>query len=66
MKWLQRRKIVIDRRRTPHAYDEFVNYEYARSRDGEIVSGYPDEKNHLIDSLRYGLEPISRRMGVMA
>ena len=66
MKWLQRRKIVIDRRRTPHAYDEFVNYEYARSRDGEIISGYPDEKNHLIDSLRYGLEPISRRMGVMA
>ena len=36
------------------------------SRDGEIISGYPDEKNHLIDSLRYGLEPISRRMGVMA
>ena len=66
MKWLQRRKIVIDRRRTPHAYDEFVNYEYARSRDGEIISGYPDEKNHLIDSLGYGLEPISRRMGVMA
>lgn len=66
MKWLARRKIVIDRRRTPHAYDEFVNYEYERNKDGEIMSGYPDKKNHLIDSLRYGLEPVSRRMGVTA
>lgn len=66
MKWLQRRKIVIDRRRTPHAYDEFVNYEYDRDKDGNFISGYPDEKNHLIDSLRYAVEPISRRMGVIA
>lgn len=66
MKWLARRKIVIDRRRTPHAWDEFVNYEYERNKDGEIMSGYPDKKNHLIDSLRYGLEPVSRRMGVTA
>ena len=28
MKFLQRRTIVIDRKRTPHAYDEFVGYEY--------------------------------------
>ena len=66
MKWLQRRKIVINRKRTPHAYDEFVNYEYERDKDGEFISGYPDEKNHLIDSLRYSLEPASRRMGVIA
>ena len=39
MKWLQRRKIVIDRRRTPHAYDEFVNYEYDRDKDGNFISG---------------------------
>lgn len=66
MKWLQRRKIVVDRRRTPHAYDEFVNYEYDRDKDGNFISGYPDEKNHLIDALRYAVEPISRRMGVIA
>ena len=66
MKWLQRRKIVIDRRRTPRAYDEFVNYEYDRDKDGNFISGYPDEKNHLIDALRYAVEPISRRMGVIA
>lgn len=66
MKWLQRRKIVIDRRRTPNAYKEFVNYEYERNKDGDIISGYPDANNHLIDATRYALERISRRMGVIA
>ena len=66
MKWLQRRKIVIDRKRTPNAYNEFVNYEYERNKDGEIISGYPDANNHLIDATRYALERISRQMGVIA
>ena len=66
MKWLQRRKIVIDRCRTPNAYKEFVNYEYERNKDGDIISGYPDANNHLIDATRYALERISRRMGVVA
>ena len=65
MKWLQRRKLVIDRRRTPHVYDEFINYEYDRNKDGEIISGYPDENNHLIDATRYALERVYRRMGVI-
>ena len=66
MKFLQRRTIVIDRKRTPHAYDEFVGYEYERNKDGDIISGYPDANNHLIDAVRYALEPVSRRMGVIA
>ena len=66
MKWLQRRKIVIDRKRTPNAYNEFVNYEYERNKDGDIISGYPDSNNHLIDATRYALERISRQMGVIA
>lgn len=66
MKFLQRRTIVIDRKRTPHAYDEFVVYEYERNKDGDIISGYPDANNHLIDAVRYALEPVSRRMGVIA
>ena len=47
-------------------YDEFVNYEYERNKDGDIISGYPDADNHLIDATRYALERISRRMGVIA
>ena len=63
MKWLQKRKIVIDRKRTPHSYDEFVNYEYERTKDGEIISGYPDENNHTIDALRYALERVYNKYG---
>lgn len=63
MKWLQRRKIVIDRRRTPNAHDEFVNYEYERNKDGDIISGYPDENNHLIDATRYALERVFSKYG---
>ena len=66
MKWLQRRKIVIDRRRTPNAYKEFVNYEYERNKDGEIISGYPDENNHLIDATRYAMERVFNRYGSKA
>lgn len=66
MKWLQRRKIVIDRKRTPNAYNEFVNYEYDRNKDGDIISGYPDANNHLIDATRYAVERVSRQMGVIA
>ena len=66
MKWLARRNIVIDRRRTPHAFDEFVKYEYERNKDGEIISGYPDKDDHVISAVRYGLEPAYRRMGVIA
>lgn len=66
MKWLQRRKIVIDRRRTPNAYAEFVNYEYERNKEGDIISGYPDANNHLIDATRYALEWAYKRMGSIA
>lgn len=61
MKWLQRRKIVIDKRRTPNAYKEFTEYEYERDKDGNLISGYPDENNHIIDALRYAFEPVSMR-----
>ena len=58
MKWLQGRKIVIDKDRTPNAYKEFTKYEYERNKDGEIMSGYPDHDNHLIDAMRYAFERV--------
>ena len=66
MKWLQKRKIVIDKRRTPHAYDEFVNYEYEKNKDDEWLSSYPDGNNHLIDAMRYSLERVFKRYGSTA
>lgn len=58
IKWLQGRTIVIDPRRTPYAYEEFINYEYERDKDGNIITGYPDRNNHFIDATRYALERV--------
>lgn len=59
MKWLQSLvKIVIDPIRCPETYREFSEYEYERTKDGEIISGYPDRGNHHIDAVRYATESI--------
>lgn len=62
-KWLQRRTIVIDPERTPNAYKEIIEYEYARDKDGNIISGYPDGNDHAISALRYAYEPLFNRRG---
>lgn len=62
--WLQSRaKIVIDPKRAQHTAKEFQLYEYARTKDGEIISGYPDKNNHHIDAVRYALERVWRKPG---
>lgn len=66
MKWLQGRKIIIDPNRTPTVYKEFVNYEFERDKDGNVISGYPDKDNHTIDSTRYALERVMKLYGVKA
>ena len=65
MKWLQGKKIVIDPKRCPEATKEFSNYEYDRDKDGEVISGYPDRDNHTIDAVRYALERLWRRRGIL-
>ena len=62
-KWLQSRTLVIDPRRTPNAYAEIVGYEYERDKDGNVISGYPDENDHAISALRYAYEPHFNRRG---
>ncbi len=61
MKWLQGRRIVIDKARTPNAWREFSRYEFERDREGNFVSGYPDRDNHTIDAVRYALERVYGR-----
>lgn len=64
MKWLQSlNHIYIDPNRCPGAYKEFVEYEYDRDKDDNVVSGYPDANNHRIDSVRYGTERFWKRRG---
>ena len=64
IKWLQGlTAIVIDPARCPKAAEEFSGYEYERTRDGEVISAYPDANNHAIDAVRYAMERVWRRKG---
>jgi len=65
MKWLASlTEIVIDPVRCPGAAKEFMNYEHDKTKDGEIISTYPDKDNHRIDAVRYALERIWRKSGM--
>lgn len=62
MKWLQSlNAIVIDPERCPDTLKEFLEYEYDRDKNGEIIDGYPDMCNHHIDAVRYAMESVSGR-----
>lgn len=59
IRWLQGLSaIVIDKKRCPNTYKEFVAYEYEITRDGQYISAYPDKNNHAIDAVRYGCEDL--------
>lgn len=66
IKWLQNRRIVIDPKRTPHAYKEFTEYQYTQTKDGEFLADVPDVNNHCIDAVAYALDRIINRRGVSA
>ena len=64
-KWLQSLNCIwIDPQRCPDTAREFLEYEYERDKNGDIISGYPDVNNHHIDAVRYGTEPLWKRKGV--
>ena len=64
MKWLSAlAKIVIDPKRCPISAQEFSTYEYQQDKDGNYISGYVDENNHCIDSVRYALNNIWKKRG---
>lgn len=59
IKWLQDLdKIVIDKKRTPNTFREFISYEYDIDKNGNFISRYPDKNNHTIDAVRYAMEDI--------
>ena len=63
-KWLQSlRSIVIDNKRCPVACEEFINCEYDRDKEGNVISGYPDGNDHVIDAVRYAMERVWKRRG---
>lgn len=63
-KWLQSLvKIVIDPVRCPEAAKEFREYEYERDKEGNVISGYPDGNDHVIDAVRYATNRQWKRRG---
>ncbi len=63
MKWLQSLNAIVIDESCKGTAEEFLEYEYERTKDGEIISGYPDRDNHSIDAVRYGTYPIWRKRG---
>lgn len=63
-KWLQSlREIIIDNVRCPVAAQEFLDYEYERDKEGNVISGYPDGDDHCIDATRYATNRIWKKKG---
>lgn len=63
-KWLQSLKeIVIDNIRCPEAAQEFLDYEYERDKEDNVISGYPDGNDHCIDAVRYATNRIWKKKG---
>ena len=36
---------------------------FERDKDGNLISAYPDAKNHHIDAVRYGMQPVWKQRG---
>lgn len=63
-KWLQSlREIIIDNVRCPVTAQEFLDYEYERDKEGNVISGYPDGNDHCIDATRYATNRIWKKKG---
>lgn len=62
VRWLQELgAIEIDPGVCPNAAREFSGYEYRTDSNGNPIAELPDRDNHLIDALRYAVEPLSAR-----
>ena len=62
LRWLQDAgEIVIDPAACPNAAREFAGYAYPPDGRGGYLPEYPDRDNHLIDAVRYALEPLIGR-----
>ena len=61
IQFLQQFKIIIHPSCT-NAINEFSNYTWAKDKEGQPINKPADEFNHLIDALRYSMEPVRTRM----
>lgn len=61
IQWLQGFDIIIDYR-CKNFIKEIANYQWLKDKQGNIIDVPVDVDNHLLDALRYGVEPL--RLGI--
>jgi phage terminase large subunit len=55
---------VVIHPRCEHTIEEFRLYSYKVDRlSGDVLPDLVDKNNHCVDSIRYALEPLIRRIG---
>lgn len=55
IQWLQQQRIIIDAQ-CINARNEFQQYHWKKDKDGNVLRQPVDERNHIIDALRYAYE----------
>src|SRR5690606_39840115 len=63
IQFIQNYRIIIHPRCT-HFIEEINNYTFDKDREGNTLNKPIDEFNHLMDALRYGMEPFMKRGGI--
>lgn len=56
IKWLQGHKIIVDDK-CVHTIQELTSYKWREDKDGNAIAKPVDDNNHILDALRYALEP---------
>jgi phage terminase large subunit len=56
IKWLQGNKIIVDER-CINTIKELTSYKWREDKSGNVIPKPVDMNNHIIDALRYALEP---------
>lgn len=62
IKWLQGCKIVVDER-CINTIKELTSYKWREDKNGNVIAKPVDMNNHIIDALRYALEPEMENKG---
>jgi phage terminase large subunit len=57
IRWIQVQKIVVDQN-CINTIKELTMYKWREDKDGNVIPTPVDMNNHLLDAMRYGLEPI--------
>ncbi len=56
LQWLQQWHIIIDKNKCPHTINEFSQYQWQKTKDGQTINQPVEKNDHCIAALRYATE----------